>query len=146
MTTEAERRRLTGTRIAPNVARNSICPFRLSVPAEPQWSAPASSIAACMIRADRGPLNHSERNSTSGSLPDCSERGITMAEFIDRDLHLVKKALAIAILAIERQPGPFLSASDQTNMKLLLDRLIASDVELAGYLRAARIAVTGKPD
>lgn len=69
-----------------------------------------------------------------------------MAEFIDRDLHLVKKALAIAILAIGRQPGPFQSVSDQTDMKSLLDRLIASDVELAGYLRAARIAVTGEPD
>jgi hypothetical protein len=30
-----------------------------------------------------------------------------MAEFRDRDLHLVKKALATAVLAIERQPGPF---------------------------------------
>jgi hypothetical protein len=28
-----------------------------------------------------------------------------MAEFTGRDLHLVKKALAIAVLAIERQPG-----------------------------------------
>jgi hypothetical protein len=30
-----------------------------------------------------------------------------MAEFVDRDLHLVKKAVAIAILAIERRPGTF---------------------------------------
>jgi hypothetical protein len=36
-----------------------------------------------------------------------------MAQFKDRDLHLVKKALAIAVLAIERQAGPFQSASDQ---------------------------------
>jgi hypothetical protein len=31
-------------------------------------------------------------------------------------------------------------------MKSLLDRLIASDDELAGYSRAARIAATGEPD
>ncbi|WP_245475720.1 hypothetical protein [Mesorhizobium sp. M7A.F.Ca.US.006.01.1.1] len=52
-----------------------------------------------------------------------------MAEFKDRDLHLVKKALAIAVLAIERQPGPFQSASDQSDMKALLDRLIDGDVD-----------------
>jgi hypothetical protein len=59
----------------------------------------------------------------------------TMTEFTARDLHLVKKALAIAVLAIERQPGPFQPASD---------RLIASDTELDA--RSARIAVTGEPD
>ena len=69
-----------------------------------------------------------------------------MAEVVDRELHLVKKALAIAVLAIDRQPGPFQSLSDQADMKLLLDRLIASDTELAAYARAARIAVTGKAD
>lgn len=69
-----------------------------------------------------------------------------MAEFRDRDLHLVKKALAIAVLAIERQPGPFQSLSDQADMKTLLDRLIADDSELAHYARSARIAVTGELD
>jgi hypothetical protein len=69
-----------------------------------------------------------------------------MAEVQDRELHLVKKALAIAILAIERQPGPFQSSSDQFDMKALLDRLISPDEELAFYARSARIAVTGTPD
>lgn len=69
-----------------------------------------------------------------------------MAQFHDRELHLVKKALAIAVLAIERQPGPFQSSSDQADMKALLDRLITSDVELEHYARAAKIAVTGDPD
>jgi hypothetical protein len=69
-----------------------------------------------------------------------------MAEFAGRELHLVKKALAIAVLAIERQPGPFQSASDQADMKALLDELIESDTELEYYARAARIAVTGEPD
>lgn len=68
-----------------------------------------------------------------------------MAEFEHRELHLVKKALAIATLAIERQPGPFQSTSDQADMKALLDKLIESDTELAFYLRAARVAVTGEP-
>jgi hypothetical protein len=69
-----------------------------------------------------------------------------MAKIVDRDLHLVKKALAIAVLAIERQPGPFQSLSDQSDMKRLLDRLIESDTELAEYTRAAKIAVTGEAD
>ena len=69
-----------------------------------------------------------------------------MAEFNGRELHLVKKALAIATLAIERQPGPFQSSKDQRDMKGLLDRVIDSDIELEYYARAARIAVTGRPD
>lgn len=69
-----------------------------------------------------------------------------MAEFTGRDLHLVKKALAIAVLTIEREPGPFQSASDQSDMKTLLDDMIEDDTELAFYVRAARIAVTGEPD
>ncbi|MBW5436103.1 hypothetical protein FXB41_15385 [Bradyrhizobium canariense] len=69
-----------------------------------------------------------------------------MAEFTGRDLHLVKKALAIAVLAIERQPGPFQSASDQSDMKTLLDDTIENDTELAFYTRVARIAVIGEPD
>jgi hypothetical protein len=69
-----------------------------------------------------------------------------MAELVLRDLQLVKKALAIAILAIERQPGVFQSASDQMDMKRLLERLVPSDTELAHHLRSARIAVTGEID
>ena len=69
-----------------------------------------------------------------------------MPELSKRDLHLVKKALAIATLAIEQRPGPFQSTSDQTDMKDLLDRMIKSDVEFEHYARAARIAVTGEPD
>lgn len=69
-----------------------------------------------------------------------------MAESKDRELYLVKKALAIATLAIERQPGVFQPSSDQADMKALLDQLITSDTELAYFLRSARIAVTGPPD
>ena len=68
-----------------------------------------------------------------------------MPKLTGRELHLVKKALAIAVLVIERTPGPLQSASDQTDMKDLLDRLIESDTELAVYTRAAHIAVTGEP-
>ena len=69
-----------------------------------------------------------------------------MAEFEHRELHLVKKALAIAAPAMERQPGPFQSTLDLADMKALLDRLIESDGELAFYLKAARIAVSGETD
>ncbi|MET4601016.1 hypothetical protein ABIB90_000467 [Bradyrhizobium sp. JR4.1] len=58
----------------------------------------------------------------------------------------MKKALAIAVLAIERQPGPLQSVADQSDMKALLDEVIENDAELAHYARAARIAVTGEPD
>ena len=51
-----------------------------------------------------------------------------MAEFRGRDLHLVKKALAIAVLSIDRMLGPFQSRSDMTDMKGLVDQLIESDV------------------
>ncbi|WP_262423136.1 hypothetical protein [Brevundimonas denitrificans] len=68
-----------------------------------------------------------------------------MTEFTGRDLHLVKKSLAIAVLAIEAQPGPFQSGSDMTDMKDLLDRLIPNNDELAHYARSAQIAFTGKP-
>lgn len=68
-----------------------------------------------------------------------------MPDFTGREMHLVKKALAIAVLAIERQPGPFQSFSDMNDMKELLDELIESDTELAHYGRSAHIAVTGSP-
>jgi hypothetical protein len=69
-----------------------------------------------------------------------------MASIDGRDLHLVKKALAIATLAIEQRPGPFQSLSDQADTKALLDALIESETELEHYTRAAIIAVTGTPE
>lgn len=68
-----------------------------------------------------------------------------MAQIDGRELHLVKKALAIATLAIEKQTGPFQSASDQADMKVLLGDLTGSEAELEHYIRAARIAITGSP-
>jgi len=59
---------------------------------------------------------------------------------------LVKKALAIAVQAIERQPGSFQSASDQADMKVPLDDLIESDTEAEYDAPAAGFAVTGEPD
>lgn len=70
-----------------------------------------------------------------------------MPELSGRDLHLVKKALAIAVATLQRMPdGPFRSDSDMADMKTLLDEMIESDVELAHYARSARIAVNGSPD
>jgi hypothetical protein len=78
---------------------------------------------------------------------DVATGDVPMAELSGRKLHLVKKALAIAVAAIERMPeGPFRSDSDMADMKAQLDEMIESDTELAHYARAARIAVTGKPD
>ncbi|WP_158817388.1 hypothetical protein [Methylocapsa sp. S129] len=68
-----------------------------------------------------------------------------MAEFRGRDLRPVKEALAIAVLAIERQPRDFQPFSDQTDMKALLEVLTQNDVELEHYARSARMAVTGEP-
>jgi hypothetical protein len=69
-----------------------------------------------------------------------------VAVLADRDLLLVKKAPAIAARAIETRDGPFQSASDATDMKALLDRLVSSDGELAHYAHSARIAYTGNPE
>lgn len=67
-----------------------------------------------------------------------------MATLEMRDLHLVKKALAVAVLVMERQKGPFQSSNDILDMKLLLERLTDTS-ELEHYMRSAQIAVTGKP-
>lgn len=74
------------------------------------------------------------------------ERRRRMAEFRDRDLYLVKKSLAIALLAIERQPGPLQPASDCQDMKTILGDLVGNPAELAQFMRSARIAVTGQPE
>lgn len=67
-----------------------------------------------------------------------------MAQFSGRDLHLVKKALCLSILAMEELPdGPFKPASDVTDMKALLEDLMPGDVELQHYMRSAHIALTG---
>jgi hypothetical protein len=62
-----------------------------------------------------------------------------------RDRHVIKKALAIAIMTIDRQPGKFKALSDQDDMKDLLDRLIKDDGEMAMYMDDALTAVTGVP-
>lgn len=67
-----------------------------------------------------------------------------MATLELRDMHLIKKALAISVLVLEKQTGPFGSPSDLFDMKLLLERLMDTQ-ELEHYMRSAQIAVTGKP-
>jgi len=66
-----------------------------------------------------------------------------MATFVPRELHLLKKSLAIAVLAMENKPGDLQSGSDQHDMKLLLDRLV-DESEMDYYTRSAWIAVFGK--
>jgi len=67
-----------------------------------------------------------------------------MASIEMRDLHLVKKALSIAVLILERHSGPLQSTDDLFDMKLLLERLTSAS-ELEHYLKAAQIAVMGFP-
>lgn len=67
-------------------------------------------------------------------------------EFGGRDMHLIRKALAMAILTIERQDGAFQSISDMADMEELLERITGEPDVLAHYTRAARIAVTGTPE
>ena len=46
-----------------------------------------------------------------------------MALFESRDLHLLKKALCLSVLVIEKQPeGPFRPDSDLADLKDLADR------------------------
>jgi hypothetical protein len=63
-----------------------------------------------------------------------------------REEYLVRKALAIAILAIERQDGPLQPHNDMQDMKAMLARMVGNDANMAALQRSARIAVTGEPD
>jgi hypothetical protein len=67
-----------------------------------------------------------------------------MSELRGCALHLAKKALAIAVPAIERQPGQFRPFSNQMDMKALLDVLTQNDVESERYARSAKTAVAGE--
>jgi hypothetical protein len=70
-----------------------------------------------------------------------------MVQIEGRQLHLVKKALAVATLAIEDQEdGPFRPTSDQADMKDLLSELTSSEAELEHYLQSARLVMQGGPD
>ena len=54
-----------------------------------------------------------------------------MPELSGRNLHAVKKVLAIAVLTIQQsREGPFRSDSDVSDTKGLLDQMIESDVKL----------------
>lgn len=69
-----------------------------------------------------------------------------MVLFESRDLHLVKKALCLSVLVIEKQPeGPFRPDLDLADLKDLADRLLPGDTELALYMRSARLVLNGGP-
>jgi len=67
-----------------------------------------------------------------------------VAEFTSREIHLIKRALAIATLAVERATDR--SHSGDADMKALLVKLVESDVELVMYVREARIELTREPE
>ena len=66
--------------------------------------------------------------------------------FTDRQLHLVKKALALAMLAIEPPPGWVQPTLDYADLKALLREITESEIELAYYFIAARMTITGTPE
>jgi hypothetical protein len=71
---------------------------------------------------------------------------MAMATFEKRDLHLVKKALCLSVLVIERQAeGPFRPDSDITDLKDLADRLFSGDAEFSHYMRSAHLILNGGP-
>lgn len=88
------------------------------------------------------PAGSADRAATSASSPALMTR--VARSFRGHDIHLVKKAIAIAVLAIDRMPGPFHNGSGMTDMKGLLDQLIESDVDLEHYAPAEHIAVAGQ--
>jgi hypothetical protein len=67
-------------------------------------------------------------------------------ELTGYDLSLLKRALAIAVAAIERAPPQFKSVSTQYDMNELLGRLVESDDELILYVDQAREIVGGGAD
>ena len=70
-----------------------------------------------------------------------------MREYNGRELHIIKRALAVALAALEKAPDTeFRPNSDIADMKVLLGRMIRSDAELESVARSARLALTGKPD
>jgi hypothetical protein len=59
-----------------------------------------------------------------------------------RKTHLIKKALATAIFAIEQTPERFRAHSDYADMKELLGDLVGSDAVIC--IKQARFELTGE--
>jgi hypothetical protein len=62
-----------------------------------------------------------------------------------RDGYLISKALAYAILAIDRLPPPMRESSDQRGMRELLKRYVPDDLHRQGLLDEVLSQMTGKP-
>ena len=70
-----------------------------------------------------------------------------MTDFTGRDLHVIKRALAVAVAAFNSAPQTaFVPYADVADMKRLLADLMPSDVEMEVSMRSARMALTGKLD
>jgi hypothetical protein len=61
-----------------------------------------------------------------------------MKKLDDRDMRILKKALAVAILAISRNPRDDLAFGDQRAMKEVFDRLEPSAAERAVFAEIAK--------
>jgi hypothetical protein len=69
-----------------------------------------------------------------------------MTVLSDKDEHVLKKALAIAIATLEQKPASIQGFSQYDDMKALLARLVTSEIESETYARQARVALTGSAD
>ena len=61
-----------------------------------------------------------------------------------RKTHIIRKALAIPIFAIEQAPERFRAHSDFSDMKELLGDLAGNDEYLASCIKQARFELTGE--
>jgi hypothetical protein len=60
-----------------------------------------------------------------------------------RKKHIIMKALACAIFAIEQAPKRFRTHSDYADMKELLGDFAGNDEDLASCIKQARFELTG---
>lgn len=65
-------------------------------------------------------------------------------KFSTRDMYLVRKALAYAIVANDLVPHDSKELSDVADMKALLERLVPIDAQLEMMITKARAYVTGE--
>jgi hypothetical protein len=79
--------------------------------------------------------------------PSCggSNDGAILTPFIDPQLQLVKKALAMSAVAIELRSNPAQPAPDHAATKAPPSDIAGSGVEFECCFVAVRLAISGKP-
>ena len=69
-----------------------------------------------------------------------------MEKFSNSEMHAMKKALAISIMALEHKHRDVQSFANLDEMKAAFTKLVHSDTEREMYARPARAALTGTAD